>query len=133
MTSSPWIPDDVPDWFWTLIDSAHGDDAELRRRADELSMQQLRAAVFYATELAGWVTRSDLEEDEAFDLANWIVTCGKKFYFDVYEEIIPAPDELPPASGRTAIGVLTLAYMDRAGLGVWDRNAPPADTVHRGK
>ena len=125
MSSSQWEPDEAPDWFWELIDGAHGDSDCLRELAIDLPLDNLRAAYDTYKDLASFVMRSDIDEDPAQDIANWGVSQGKRYYFDVYEEVKPSPDELPPIIGASSfLGVLITVFMDRYGVGFSHPKAP---------
>jgi hypothetical protein len=124
MTNAQWEPDDAPDWFWELIEKSHGDRERFRELASELSLQQLRAAYDNYMDLASFVTRSDIDEDRATDLANWIVAQGKAYYFDVYEEMKPSPDEVPNTNGAGFLSALIKVFMDRYGVHFVDPNSP---------
>jgi len=105
-------PEDAPDWFWTLIERSEGDRERLQELATALSQDELKQAFEYYRMLASYMPE-DLDEDPAFDLANWIVAQGKDLYFGIYKGRTKTPQ--PTRSGRGLWSVLAEVYWDRFG------------------
>jgi hypothetical protein len=108
-------PEAAPSWFWSLIEHSEGDLERLRELATALTREQLEEAFAYYRMLASYVMTDELEEDRAFDLANWIVAQGKGLYFSIYEKRAKPPREAPTRRGAGSWGMLAEVYWDRFG------------------
>lgn len=121
--SPDWVPDETPAWFWKLIADANGNLERFRGLAEKLSREQLHEAYDLYRGLASCVTSSDLDEDEAVDIANWIVSQGKDYYFDVYEEEKPMPDEVPEDADVGFLAALGKVFRARFGVRIGNDKA----------
>ena len=110
-------PDETSSWFWTLIADAAGDRERLRDLAGRLSRRELHEAYEIYRQLASWVTSSEIDEDRAVDLANWIVAQGKDYYFDVYYERRTPPEE-PEGPGDGFLSIIIRVFMERFGSSI---------------
>lgn len=109
----PWTPEHTPDWFWTMIENAHGDSQTLYRLASQLSQRDLKDAFDFFMTLASFVWRNSDDEDRAGDLANWIVAQGQSLYFDVYKHGKAPPADAPTRHGAGFLGMLGRVYWNR--------------------
>lgn len=116
-------PPELSDWFWELIASAHGDVARMQDILDdELSVAdllrfhyELEDAVceFQDEAFSQYLTGS---EDGAIDVANWVVSQGRDYYYEIFAhpERIPEDVEWHPR-GVLHDGITLGAYYERTG------------------
>jgi hypothetical protein len=114
-------PNEISDWFWSIIDDARGSRQAMESRLhhlekDEITRFQnefLEAAVQLADE-PFLVHLGDISEDTMQDVAEWVVSQGKQFYVDVWNSPKRIA-EVDIRKGVTYSGVAVNVYLERFG------------------
>jgi len=110
---SSFTPDEISDWFWSLIERAEGDPDSLRATLEDLSSEDLvrfedefqhAAAQIRARRFQPYL-HPDLSEDGAQDVANFVVSQGRAFYTDVWRDPSHIPARVDEDDPRILSGI----------------------------
>lgn len=115
-------PNEISDWFWSIIDDAACSRQALESRLHQLERDEvirfqdefLEAAVQLTDEPFLVHLGDYVSEDTMQDLAEWVVSQGKRFYVDVWN----SPQRIADVNvreGVTYAGVAANVYWGRFG------------------
>lgn len=112
-------PEEISDWFWTLIERSDGSRAKLSEVLSDLTKEDLirfaREFEEAAVELTGEPYTDYMKgqsDDDVEDVARWIVSRGRETYRSVIERPELTPHEVP-ANPPTLHGVAQAVFHSR--------------------
>lgn len=111
-----YIPDEVPETLWKIIEDAGGDPERLREILRRLNRGQLSRFAWNYEEAAAHIRplfdELGLSEDGMLELANWVVAQGKELYRKVWDD----PSIITEAQNDPGIfGAAVMEYQRRYG------------------
>ena len=114
-------PDDISEWFWTLINKADHKRDRLEAMLWEMTRQDIirfhnefqEAAVQLADEPFICHMDEGLSEDGVQDVAEWVVSQGKGLYSDVWENPHHVPGRIEPGTTTTFSSIADNVFWDR--------------------
>jgi hypothetical protein len=109
MSEGAYIPDQVPDEFWDVIEACEQDPTRLREILDDANRGTLLRFGWNYEEAAAHLKPlffdSGLSEDGIHELCNWIVAQGRDFYRRAWDDpgVVPIPKDDPGLLGEAVI------------------------------
>jgi hypothetical protein len=109
MSSGRYIPDEVPDEFWSVIEEAQQDPERLHDIMKRMNRGGIIRFFWNYEEAAAHLIPlfgdSGLSEDGIHELSNWIIAQGKDYYRRIWDhpELISGPMDDPGLMGRTIL------------------------------
>jgi hypothetical protein len=117
---APSSPDHGSDWFWELIGDADRDRERLAGILSRLKQQEIVRFHHDFKEAAAQLTDSpftdhmeDLSEDGTQDVAEWVVSQGKEYYSQVWNDPEMIPKRIESGNPSTFSSVADNVYWDR--------------------
>jgi len=108
---STFSPDEISEWFWNLLARASGSKEKLRDLLQNLSSEQLIRFEDEFAEASAQLREEPFvdhldegaTEDTEQDVANYVVSQGKRFFEDVWR----SPSHIPPYIDEGEPGILS--------------------------
>ncbi|QDT99571.1 DUF4240 domain-containing protein [Gimesia aquarii] len=114
-------PEDISQWFWSIIDLANSSRDRLETRLREMSKDELirfhnefdEAATQLVDEPFSKYLPIDTSEDHLRDIAEWIVSQGQSYFTEVWNNPQKISEVTDVTEGVTYSSISDNVYWDR--------------------
>jgi len=116
-----FTPDDISPWFWGVVAKANKSRDKLQEMLHEMNREDIirfqnefqEAAIQLADEPFIEYMDEGISEDGVQDVAEWVVSQGKEFYSDVWDNPENVPETVEAGDSSTFSSVADNVFWDR--------------------